>query len=486
MIKDALRNNPQCFRVDPSAIDSDPKDYDIHIGDTGSADDPYSFKIELLKIEILRVKLDIREQQLRVQFLSNSNLQDISKGQSLLQRWKTPSLGGTINTQNFDTVNEASRSVRPSTSSVTDSLYFSDPISNLETSENHSGHNKKRTFDSIPDQDAAPMKPKTSHPTTRTANKETCTHDHRDTNDLGYIMKLIDHRKPPTSPFNGDPNVFNRWYYPLIKKVESLEFEDAIDVFEIHSSGEPRELINLHASAIKLPPKERYLKILEELKLRFGSYEATGLALYNELQRFPPISDTDQSLAEKLRNLSDLCTKISYNLQESNALVILNSDIGLKMLRKKLPTSINEDWRNHIHIKSQQATRQTPKKFDIFCEFLKEISDSLNADISPEAFYDGEEQFLNEQEKARRPSSSEFSICPIHRCYSHRLFQCTKFLSVDNKTKLQIINESKLCPRCLSPQHRSTHCTGKARCAICGSKLHRSASHSLFVKLKPS
>ena len=136
MIKDALRNNPQCFRVDPSAIDSDHKDYDIHIGDTGSADEPYSFKIELLKIEILRVKLDIREQQLRVQFLSNSNLQDISKGQSLLQRWKTPSLGGTINTQNFDTVNEASRSVRPSTSSVTDSLYFSDPISNLETSEN--------------------------------------------------------------------------------------------------------------------------------------------------------------------------------------------------------------------------------------------------------------------------------------------------------------------------------------------------------------
>ena len=459
-------------------------------------DERYSFKIELLNIELERAKLDVKERQLYQQFISSSsNPQMAAERHEFIQKWVNCTLKMASSISNLDSANETiSHSTLEGRRHNENSARINKKLDRQEsriypgTSPDPEDLPKKApgpvgsSFHVFPsDQCGTCSKsiPNTSPPSMNHTLNQDIPSSHQATNDIKDLLRVIELRKSPATPFDGNPKDFNLWYYPLKSKVKNLDPQEAIEIFAIHSIGEPRQLINLHSSATSLSPEIRYLKILEELKRRFGSEEAKGMMLYEELLRFPRIADGDSDLPTKLRKLSDLCIKISYSLQGSNVLAILDTDMGLRTARKKLPTDLSDEWRYYKYERRGNNSLPSAPKFDIFCEFLKEKSDSINADYVPEFILNYTDNLYDRESENPISAPINVSPCPLHPGTSHNIFHCTKFMALDNSSKMDIVRKNQLCEKCLTAHHHRNSCPEKLKCSICLRNDHHSASHTI-------
>ena len=116
-----------------------------------------------------------------------------------------------------------------------------------------------------------------------------------------YGARLDQLKKPPANPFDGDPELFPRWYSHLMRKLDAIRASpmDRVDVLEANSTGEPRKLI-LQLSAGEHVDENTLQTIQRELKFRYGLGSHRARALHQRLSQMEKITGDDAAMSRGL------------------------------------------------------------------------------------------------------------------------------------------------------------------------------------------
>ena len=177
--------------------------------------------------------------------------------------------------------------------------------------------------------------------------------------------------KNPIFVFHGDSGKYVSWSNYINNRVHELNLSasDILDVLRAHSSGEPRDLIDLYTSSNMDDQDEREtLKIVwEKLKQRYGSAARVAKSLRKEIEAFPAVSG--QNIGLKMTKLSDLCMKLQLAIAKSDNLVDFQTSTGLECLRAKLPVAYQKRWAREGKLYERRNGQRPP--FQYFCQWLE-------------------------------------------------------------------------------------------------------------------
>ena len=163
-------------------------------------------------------------------------------------------------------------------------------------------------------------------------------------------------------------------------------------------------------------------------------------------------------------NLSEVI-KACIALIDTPDLSILNHNIGLEPIRKKLPNFVNNAWRKKRSDYLEQ--HGTYPKFNIFCDFLQKMSDSLCDDVLPITFPHNTLPSHNNTKTTNArvlyTSSDEKEAklyCAFHKVDAHDTQSCTSVIQMEPTDKRAFIMRNGLCFRCLG-HHLASKCREK-------------------------
>jgi hypothetical protein len=296
---------------------------------------------------------------------------------------------------------------------------------------------------------------------------------------------MVELKKTPAAPFNGDAYMFHGWINSLQNKMYPLNLQaiNKIDVYEAHTTGAPREVVQTFKIAYISNPNVALKTIEEKLQKRFGSVSEISSELRMRLQKFPEIrgSENDPSVALKLRRLSDICLIINAHMDTVEDLRTFNHASGLDPVRNKLPEFMTSKWRNS---KANYFVRyHTHPTFHYFCDFLEGVADVLCSDVIHGA---STQRTIPCQTRIRESTtlqtgsivtSDESFSCPLHQVNSHELNHCELFTGLAFRVKRQFLTNYRLCFRCHG-SHLAEDCDRNVKCDICNLDNHISAMHS--------
>ena len=241
---------------------------------------------------------------------------------------------------------------------------------------------KKRFLDHVSeDWSRAPAPPLHSQEVKRDVRQPPPKSPPSEANSLPYTLILLELKKVPANPYNGEPHEFNPWYHKLLSKIRRLKIvaPDAIEVLRAHTIGEPQELIDTFASNFEATPETQLDTIQKELKRRYGSSRHVAETLYGTLKDFPSIEGNDSSITPQLRKFSDACLLVSFQIEHCPDLWFLNTNLGLDPVRRKLPGYLIREWRG-IRRDYMDANSEDHPPFFVFCNFIKKEVDELDQD----------------------------------------------------------------------------------------------------------
>ena len=300
-------------------------------------------------------------------------------------------------------------------------------------------------------------------------------------------------RAPPT-PFNGEAHIYRGWMRSLQHRMKPLQLSsmDVMDVLEAHTVGPPRELVRTFRTAYCSEPEEALKVIYDKLERRSGDDVVVASILRKRLMSFPGIVgiEGDSVVASKLRMLSDLCQLVLSNMNAVTDLQTLNHASGLEPIRDKLPSFVNNKWRQ---MKSSYfANHGSHPTFAVFCEFLEKLSDVLCSDVTsiqcavPNKIARPRELkkdvvFKSYKTDVELPTSSKNSNtnntkCPLHQSNTHHLSDCSVFIDMKPKIRKLIVSSHKLCFRCLDG-HFAADCSREISCDSCNASSHHTLLH---------
>ena len=282
------------------------------------------------------------------------------------------------------------------------------------------------------------------------------------------------------STFDGAPQRFWSWHGQVQQKLSCAPVTplQMMQYLQQHTKGQPNEMISRHLDARGEITHEDVDQIWTEFKERFGSPERIARDLISKLKQFPVVKGND--LGSQLLHLYDLCSIIKFNLTKNQHLQIMNLDDGQRIVRSKLPSNLQEDWRTIGATYSLQNEGNYPP-FAIFLQFLKEKSrilasahfDIITCDTKPVSARRGNQILKTSVEYNKAPSIGLF--CAFHKKPGHQLSECKTFRRLtyhERKTKLI---ELKLCFKCVQP-HFASDCNTNIRCKECN-QAHATSMH---------
>ena len=157
----------------------------------------------------------------------------------------------------------------------------------------------------------------------REAGLMSCQLDYR-TPSAGEAIMISELKKTPSTPFNGNPIDFQRWYTHLSTKIDELHIgaTDAIEIFVANTIGKPRDLVEMISASYGTSSEAQLSEIKSELIKRYGSKKLGAYIIYNNLMRHPKVEGAEESLqmARSLRSLSDACSKVGKAVQNTTYL----------------------------------------------------------------------------------------------------------------------------------------------------------------------
>ena len=296
---------------------------------------------------------------------------------------------------------------------------------------------------------------------------------------FAYAHRLLELKKPPGSPYKGEPRSFNPWFWRLVNKINRLKVSaaDAIEILEAHTKGAPQELIQTLTSDFSATPEAQFDKIQKELKRRFGHPRHVAEQLYETLTDLPSIKDNEPRLYYQIRKFSDTCSVTFSQMSQCPELHFLNSSWGLDPIRTKLPDYMIREWRN-IRKNYMRNNLEAHPPFNIFCDFLKQEADDLCYDLGYR-HTTGDFDHRNPEctpsvetvGKAHNPK------CTLHPNGFHESTSCQTLWSLPERERKRLVFRNKLCFRCLSSRHKRIDCNKTVSCKICSSKDHPSILH---------
>ena len=159
---------------------------------------------------------------------------------------------------------------------------------------------------------------------------------------------------------------------------------------------------------------------------------------------------------------------------------ILNFASGLKVIRRKIPEFLQNDWRKIGQAYEDKNREHPPFKF--FTEFINSKSrqfSNKNYETIREYNYRGQTRVL-QTEVARRDGrhhkeKEQRRFCQFHNSGSHWTRECKELGDLPFKDRKAFIYEYRLCYRCLD-KHYASNCSASLECAVCRGP-HATALH---------
>ena len=279
------------------------------------------------------------------------------------------------------------------------------------------------------------------------------------------MVNLEKLQQPPSKLFDGNLRAFEQWFRPLCSQLEMWQIDpaDALEILKIHSTGEPKQLLNDVASFGLVGSLEEQSKRFREITMMmrrsfFPEHIAEELVL-EDLRNLPTIKDRELVYEDaiRLRRMFIACNSAVKIFGEGRS-VLYSVTYVTDHLRRKLPTFLDREWRTLKYEYTRVNNSEPP--FKMFCEFLKERAIMLVNDWpAPATHRQGvsraaKRKLKKAQKKKERAGRKVRMYCPLHDSEHHDIKWCKKFKVKDRAEQRAFAAEHRLCEVCLERKHQ--------------------------------
>ena len=175
-------------------------------------------------------------------------------------------------------------------------------------------------------------------------------------------------------PFGRNVVEFPAWEIAFNALIESqlTSIELKINLLSQHLCGEAKSLVlGLLSNHIE----SSYQAARNRLKQRYGNPTIIRQAFFDKLHEWPPIKSHQ---AEELLKFSDLLVQISEIKKNVSGLGILDFSQETKIILSKLPTYIENAWRNSVCIWRELNNFYYYPQFEYFAQFIERRATRAN------------------------------------------------------------------------------------------------------------
>jgi hypothetical protein len=247
-----------------------------------------------------------------------------------------------------------------------------------------------------------------------------------------------------------------------------------------HLDGQPKKLIE---GCTYMDPSQGYTNARELLQTHYGDPYKVSAAYIDTILSWPPTKADDD---KALRDFALFLITCDNAMQAVSHLEVLNHAPNMQAVLTKLPTYLQDKWRDFV---SSPHRQDADASFSMLVQFVEKAADAANHTVySREALTKATRYSTNHNNTAQMPIAN-FAIkidnTDCHSditsaCYlckrAHTLNSCPQFKSMTFDDRRAYIIDTRLCFGCLNPNHTSKDCTNKQRCDICG-KRHPTTLH---------
>ena len=191
---------------------------------------------------------------------------------------------------------------------------------------------------------------------------------------------------------------------------------------------------------------------------------------------------TKSHQAEELLKFSDLLVQISEIKKNVSGLGILNFPQETKIILSKLPTYIENEWRNSVCMWRELHNSYSYPPFEHFVQFIERratranIPELQNIVKSSVAIKPTNSRRDSKGAMALTTSISDKSLICMYCSKNHDINNC-EFSRLSRETCMNFFQDRRLCFACGSTsEHYSRIYNNRSKCKICG-KWHLTALH---------
>lgn len=191
-------------------------------------------------------------------------------------------------------------------------------------------------------------------------------------------------------------------------------------------------------------------------------YQNSRLIINAHLKTLTSIPKLTQETASGLRQLLDTTT---------GALLALNNLEVPTDQWNAIIVFLTEQKMDSESLKSWEQSRVDPSQTPTF----EELSKFLETRFRALEMVGSSNPLVKNQQRTLKTFHTSTELCIV--CTgSHRIYECTKFLSMDRGLRRRFVDNNSLCANCLSQNHKTNTCKSRFKCRFCR-KRHHSMLH---------
>jgi hypothetical protein len=279
------------------------------------------------------------------------------------------------------------------------------------------------------------------------------------------LIGVLQAPKVDLPKFSGEPLEYHPFIRAFEENVEKTLHDDGARLARLIQlcTGEAARVIRCCSL---LPSKQGYLKARRLLKERFGDNFVIAELWVDRLTEGGPRAD--------LREFADDLRTCYESLQALGAFEELKSQASLAAIVKKLPTYLQNRWRDVVY-ELRRAEGRRPDLWDVVL-FVEKA-----ADVAADPVYGQPSGRNAKTERSHQKSSYAASAvleCPICLQEGHEVAECAGYLRQEPNERLQLAVQRQLCFVCLQPGHITRNCGRKEKCGASGcGQMHAALLH---------
>ena len=303
--------------------------------------------------------------------------------------------------------------------------------------------------------------------------------------------------QPEVPKFTGKAIDYNAFIMAFDTRIVSRTVNDADRLYYLdqHLDGDPKDLIG---GCMYMTPTEGYHEARTLLDKEYGDPYKVSVAYIDKILSWSQIKSDD---SHALKRFSIFLIRCMNAMQTIVHLNVLNHLPNLQAIIQKLPSYIQNKWRDHVN-KIRRTEQRTACFADLVC-FINSASDSANDPVfSREALHKASQSstsatnrypstgmikpsmrtsnFAVNVDSTPRASSTVPPASPSRKCYychaPHDLDDCQEFLKLSIDQRRNFLRDKHMCFACYGFNHTSKGCLRKRTCRKC-SKSHPTALH---------
>lgn len=303
---------------------------------------------------------------------------------------------------------------------------------------------------------------------------------------LPAFVKIV---RPSVQKFNGNPLEFSKFKAAFKVEVDSKEVYDATEKLKFlldSVEGSAKSCL-----AKFMPGSDRYEEAWTALEERFGRVDTVVSAAKKRIDQFPVIVKENSG---QIRQYQEIVSELIGVFKEHKFVHELNSQIPEECV-VKLPVRLCGRWAEFVEGKPKLSTWSS---FASWLEKEAKISESKQRWMPEKREWKRTDPFKSDRRKTTEKSTPGLfagvtagessrtrngTKCPVHQSTNHALQECKRFEGMSTSEKEKVVEENRLCLRCLLPGHRLSKCYSKNRCKVRNCDMrHHTLVHEVDLK----